>query len=382
MRASGLIAIGSGPAGLNAASAFRVHHPRVPVTILTADPAMPYAKPPLSKEFLCGRQSDVDLRSKEWFDRRELDLVRGITVDHLDLDDREVVTRGGRRYRYWHCVLGCGSRAVPLDVPGAEIALHLRSLADAVALRMAALSAEHAVVIGGGLIGCEAAAGMAGDGIAVTLVAREPVPLLRRFGLDAGERVAKILSDNGVRFIGSATVAQIDERGVTLETGEFVEGDVVVAASGVRPDIDLAAAAGLRTQRGRIVTDEHMHTSASGVYAAGDVALAYNVGARRHVAAEHWRDAAKQGTIAGNAAAGYPGSWDDVPEFSCTIGTSTLKYRGWGAGYEHSRLIDHRDGFTVWYDAGGEIVGVLSLNADDDYRQAGDLVRAHAPPAN
>lgn len=379
VRASGLIAVGSGPAGLNAASAFRARHPRVPVTILTADPAMPYEKPPLSKEFLCGRRSDVDLRPADWFARHGLDLVLGITVERLDVDNREVVTRGGRRYPYWHCVLACGSRPVPLDVPGAGIALHLRSFADAVALRMAALSAQSAVVIGGGLIGCEAAACLASDGIATTLVAGEPVPLLRRFGLDAGERVAKILSDNGVRFIGSAEVAEIDDRGVTLESGEAVDGDLVVAATGVRPDITLAVEAGLRTDRGRIVTDEHMHTSASDVYAAGDVALAYNVDARRHVAAEHWRDAARQGMIAGETAAGYPRSWDDVPEFSCTIGSSTLKYRGWGTSYQHSRLVDHRDGFTVWYESDGEAVGVLSLNADEDYRLASGLVRAHAP---
>jgi hypothetical protein len=61
--------------------------------------------------------------------------------------------------------------------------------------------------------------------------------------------------------------------------------------------------------------------------------------------------------------------WDKVPEFSCTIGEAILKYRGWGE-YEHSRLVDHHNGFTVWYESGGEVVGVLSLNADDDYRRA------------
>jgi NADPH-dependent 2,4-dienoyl-CoA reductase/sulfur reductase-like enzyme len=233
-------------------------------------------------------------------------------------------------------------------------------------------------VIGGGLIGCEAAAGLAGNGIATTMVAGEPVPLLRRFGLDAGERVMKILSDTGVRFVGPAAVAEIDERGVTLATGELLDGDLVVAATGVRPDISLAVEAGIRTDHGRIVVDEHMHTSASGVYAAGDVALAYHVGARRPVPAEHWHDAARQGVIAGASAAGYPESWDDIPEFSCTIGDSVLKYCGWGASYQHSRLVEHRDGFTVWYESDGEVIGVLSLNADDDFRQAGELVRAHA----
>lgn len=379
MAAAGLIAVGSGPAGLSAAAAFRRHHPDLPVQILTADPAMPYAKPPLSKEFLCGRDLHVDLHPPDWFSRRRLDLVRGITVDHLDLARREVVTRGGRRYPYWHVVLAPGAVPVPLDVPGARHALRLRSFADAVAIRMSALQAQSAVVIGGGLIGCEAAACLAGSGIATTMVAGEPVPLQRRFGLDAGERIAKLLSDCGVRFVGPTRVVEVRDDGVTLQTGEALDGDLVVAATGVRPDARLAEAAGIRTSNGRIVVDEHMHTSAPNVFAAGDVVLARNVTAGRAIATEHWRDAADQGEIAGASAGGYPQAWANVPGFFCAIGDARLKYRGWGIPCDHSRIVDHRDGFTVWYSTGGEVVGVLSLNADDDYRLGDELVRTHAP---
>ena len=70
-----------------------------------------------------------------------------------------------------------------------------------------------------------------------------------------------------------------------------------------------------------------------------------------------------------------------MPEFCCTIGESTLKYRGWGTDYEHSRLVEHHNGFTVWYEAGGQVEGVLSFNTDDDYRTATELVRSHAPMA-
>jgi 3-phenylpropionate/trans-cinnamate dioxygenase ferredoxin reductase subunit len=381
MVAPGFIAIGSGPAGLSAAETFRAKHPHIPVRILTADPALPYAKPALSKDFLCGRHPKLDLHSPGWFARQNVDLIRGITVEHIDLPHSEVVTAGGQRYPYWHLVLACGARPVPLEVPGGETALNLRSYADAVVLRMVALNAESAVVVGGGLIGCEAAACLAGGGVATTLVAPEPVPLQRRFGVDVGERIAKILSDNDVRFIGSAAVAAIGDDCVVLDNGETIDGDLVVSAVGVRPDVRLAEAAGLETHDGRIVVNEHMHTSARGVYAAGDVALAYNVTARRRVPAEHWRDAAQQGMIAAMSAAGFPTAWDKVPEFSCTIGESTLKYRGWGADYEHSRLVEHHNGFTVWYEAGGEVEGVLSLNADDDYQTAAALVRSHAPMA-
>jgi NADPH-dependent 2,4-dienoyl-CoA reductase/sulfur reductase-like enzyme len=368
--APGFIAIGSGPAGLSAAETFRSKHPNIPVRILTTDPALPYAKPPLSKAYLCGREAKLDLHSPGWFVRHHVDLIRGITVDHIDLAHQEVVTAGGRRYPYWHLVLACGANPVPLPVPGAEAALTLRSFADAVVLRMAARAADSAVVIGGGLIGCEAAACLAGRGVPTCMVAAEPVPLQRRFGDDVGDRVAKILSDNGVRFLGSTTVTDIDDTHVHLDTGASLEGDVVMSATGVRPDPHLAEVAGLHTHDGRIVVDEHMHTSALNVYAAGDVALAYNTTAGRRIAAEHWRDAAQQGLVAGLSAAGHAAAWDKVPEFSCTIGESTLKYRGWGAGCERSKLVDHHNGFTAYYESNGELVGVLTLNADDDYRRA------------
>jgi 3-phenylpropionate/trans-cinnamate dioxygenase ferredoxin reductase component len=368
--AAGFIAIGSGPAGLSAAETFRSKHPNIPVRILTTDPALPYAKPPLSKAYLCGREAKLELHSPGWFVRNNVELIRGITVDHIDVVHQEVVTEGGRHYPYWHLVLACGAFPVPLSIPGAEAALPLRSFADAVVLRMAARGADSAVVIGGGLIGCEAAACLASRGVPTTMVAAEPVPLQRRFGHQVGERVAKILSDNGVRFLGSTTVTDIDDTHVHLDTGAALDGDVVVSATGVRPDPHLAADAGLDTRDGRIVVDEHMHTSALNVYAAGDVALAYNVTAGRRIRAEHWRDAAQQGRIAGLSAAGHQAAWSKVPEFSCTIGESTLKYCGWGIEYDHSRLVDHHDGFAVYYETNGDLVGVLTLNADDDYRCA------------
>jgi NADPH-dependent 2,4-dienoyl-CoA reductase/sulfur reductase-like enzyme len=368
--AAGFIAIGSGPAGLSAAETFRSKHPNIPVRILSTDSALPYAKPPLSKAYLCGREAKLDLHSPGWFVRNNVDLIRGITVDHIDVAHHEVVTAGGSHYPYWHLVLACGAFPVPLRVPGAEAALPLRSFADAVVLRMAARGADSAVVIGGGLIGCEAAAGLASRGVPTTMVAAEPVPLQRRFGDQVGERVAKILSDSGVRFVGSTTVTDIDDTHVHLDTGATLDGDVVVSATGVRPDPHLAADAGLDTHDGRIVVDEHMHTSALNVYAAGDVALAHNVAAGRRIRAEHWRDAAQQGRVAGLSAAGHQAAWHSVPQFACTIGESTLRYVGWGIDYDHSRLIDHHNGFTVGYEANGDLVGVLTLNADDDYRCA------------
>jgi len=154
-------------------------------------------------------------------------------------------------------------------------------------------------------------------------------------------------------------VTEISDSSVVFDDGTTVQADLVVAATGVRPDIRLAESAGLETRDGRIVVDEHMHASARNVYAAGDVALAHNVTAGRRIRAEHWRDAAQEGLVAGLTAAGFSASWDQVPGFSCTIGDSVLKYRGWGS-YETCRLVDDHNGFTVRYETDGDVVGVLT----------------------
>jgi 3-phenylpropionate/trans-cinnamate dioxygenase ferredoxin reductase component len=138
---------------------------------------------------------------------------------------------------------------------------------------------------------------------------------------------------------------------------------VVVAATGVRPDIRLATDAGLVTRHGRVVVDEHMRTSVHNIYAAGDVTIAHNVAAGRPIVSEHWRDAAQQGLIAGLTAAGQPATWDKIPGFTGAIGQFTLTYRGWGAGYDESTLTEKGSGFVVVYRAGGRVVGTLDVKA-------------------
>ncbi len=364
MVASGFLAIGSGPAGVSAAETFRSRHRHIPVRILSNDPALPYAKPPLSKQYLRGLPTRLDLHSEGWFAHNHIELIRGVTVERIDVEAQEVITAGGARYPYWHLVVASGSTAVPLSVPGGQAALRLRSFADAVALKMAARHARTAVVVGGGLIGCEAAGCLAALGVAATVVAPEPVPLQRRFGTEVGERVVKMLTGIGVRFVGSAAVTAVADDAVELATGETIDADVVVAATGVRPDIKLAEGAALATSNGRVVVDEHMHTTGRNIYAAGDIALAYNLAAGRPVICEHWRDAAVQGRVAGLSAAGRPASWDAESGFSCTIGKFTLTYRGWGGPFEACRIIDQRDGFTATYTRAGETVGRLHATAN------------------
>lgn len=379
MGPSGLIVIGSGPAGVSAAEAFRQHNDEVPVRIFTADPApLPYARPPLSKEFLRGETDDVLLHPARWFEERSIELVHTGEVDGIDLTDRSIGTRG-KRYRYDVLVLACGAAPAALPVPGGERALQLRSLDDATQLRRAAEGADSAVVVGAGFIGCEAAASLARQGLTVSMVAPESVPQEKRLGPDAGERLRALVEQAGVRFHPGAQIQGIDDGGVRLDNGLTIRVDLVLAATGVQPRSGVAEAVGLHTRDSRIVVGPDMATSAEHVWAAGDVALAFNAAAGRPLSVEHWQDAVDQGAIAGASAAGHPAKWDAVPGFWTTIGDTTVKYHAWGDGYEQCRLVDHDDGFTVWYAADSVAVGVLTCNADEDYETAEEVIRAGRP---
>jgi len=375
----GLIVVGSGPAGVAAAEAFREHNRDEPMLLVTQDRDVPYERPPLSKDYLRGETDEIELHPAEWFDERGIDVVRGQRVDAIDVAAHEISFGAGSQ-SFRSLVLATGCAPKPLAVPGGASALLLRSRADAETLRATAREAESAVIVGAGFIGCEAAASLSALGLAVTLVAPDPVPQARRLGNAAGRRIVAALEDAGVRYVGGASVEGVLENGVTLDDGVTIRADVILAATGVDPHSALARDAGLEIANSRILVGSDMRTSAESVYAAGDVAMAYNCTAERSLAVEHWQDAIDHGTVAGTNASGGSAEWDGVPGFWTTIGPLTLKYHAWGDGYEESTLVEHDDGWTVWYATQGATVGVLTCNADDDYERAEGLIADGAPP--
>jgi 3-phenylpropionate/trans-cinnamate dioxygenase ferredoxin reductase component len=374
----GLIVVGSGPAGVSAAAAFRTHNAELSVRIVTDDPDQPYARPPLSKEYLRADTDDVALHDPTWFADRAIEVLHIGPVTRIDPVEK-TITVGTAVLPYRALVLACGSEPTPLPVPGGDSAMQLRSLSDAARLRAASGRADSAVVIGAGFIGCEAAASLAMRGVNTTLVAPDAAPQTKRLGSDAGARLRALLQEAGVRYVGGVSVEALRQGAVHLDNGVTIDTDLILAATGVTPRAGIARDAGVETDGGRITVGADMRTSAADIYAAGDVALAFNAGAGRRIPVEHWQDADDQGAVAGENAAGGSANWDAVPGFWSTIGDATIKYHAWGDGYERSRLLDRGDGFTVWYESGGAAVGVLTHNCDDDYELGEGLIAAGKP---
>ncbi len=379
--------IGSGPAGLAAARAYREHGGPGPVRIISADVDLPYNRPPLSKDFLRGEidEDELALVDADFFTQHDIEVHLGRRALAVDPGARTVFLDGGETLGYQKLVIATGASPIPLTVPGAdaEHVHQLRSLAHARRLRAAA-DARSAVVIGSGFIGCEAASSLRHRGLAVTLVTQEAQPHQKRLGDEAANRIARWLTDDDVTLITGAEITAFDEDAnggvvVRMTDHDPVSADIVLVAAGVAPNAELATGIGIGTAQGRIVVDATLRTNHPDVFAAGDVAAAHNATAGRQIPVEHWGDADAMGEIAGTNAAGADVEWDAVPGFWSEIGDHTLKYQAWGDGYDDVRFVSHPGGgFTAWYARGGRVVGVLTSEADEDYERGEKLIADHS----
>jgi 3-phenylpropionate/trans-cinnamate dioxygenase ferredoxin reductase component len=380
-----LLVIGGGPAGLAAARAYRKSDGVGAVAIITDEHRMPYQRPPLTKELLRGEadEGELPIEAETWLGEHEVRLVSGRAVS-LDTSARAVVLSGGRTLAYENCVIATGAEPTRLPVPGADdpAVRVLRTIGDLRELNARLTTGTVVAVIGSGFIGCEIAASLRHRGHAVAMLTDEVSPNCRRLGADAGARIAEWLREDGVELHPGAPVDAIERHGerlIVVAGPARVRAGVVVMAGGVAPRGELATAAGIATDGGAISVDAAMRTDADGVLAAGDVALAFNVAAGRHLRVEHWGDALGQGAIAGETAAGREAAWDDIPGFWSTIGRRTLKYAAWGDGFDDARFVAHGDGFTVCYGRDGKLVGVLAHEADENYERGRESVARGVP---
>ena len=377
----GLLIIGGGPAGLAAARAYRERQSDGEIAIVADEHRMPYERPPLTKELLRGEIGfdQLAIEDEDWLTEQRVQLISGRAVT-LDAGERTVTLSGGRRLSYANCLLATGAEPNRLPIPGADHPrVRVVRTADHVCQLLQRLSGGARItVIGSGFIGCEIAASLRMRGHPVELVSDETAPNAARLGDQAAAIIGEWLRADGVTLVLGTPVDRIEPGGdaATVVAGDRrLKADVIVMASGVSPRSELGAQAGLGLDDGAIRVDASMRTGRDALLAAGDVCKAYNLTAGRALRVEHWGDALSQGEIAGATAAGADVGWDSVPGFWSTIGTRTLKYAAWGDGYEQTHLQRHDDGaFTAWYGAAGQIVGVLTHNADEDYERGRELI--------
>lgn len=380
-----LLVIGGGPAALAAGRAYRAAGGDGRVGLVSDERRIPYMRPALSKELLRGEtgEDQIALETEAWLADQAIELIAGRAVA-MTPDRHSVLLSGGRELRYRRCVIATGAEPVRLPVPGAEdgAVRTLRSLEDLRELRARLTPGLEVVVIGSGFIGCEIAASLRALGHPVGLCSQETAPNAVRLGPRAAAELEAWLTEAGVTLRLGAEVRAIRrdrERIEVATTAGTVAGALVVMATGVAPRSELAALAGLELESGAIPADEHMATGLTDVLAAGDVALAVNTLAGRPVHIEHWGDAIGQGEVAGQVAAGHDARWAAVPGFWSEIAGRTLKFAGWGEGFDEVRFEASGGGaFAAWYRRGDRLAGVLAHDRDDAYERGREQLASGA----
>src|SRR3954452_7986584 len=266
-----IVVIGGGIAGLAVCEAVRERDALVPVTLICAEPRLPYDRVRLSEILVSGASAEtLQLRPAEWFEDHHVTVLTGAWAEHVDAAARTVALRDGPTIPYTSLVLATGSNALMPPIPGIDQPhVHaFRGPEDCDRIRDAAATARRAAVIGGGLLGLEAARGVASQGCEVTVV--HLMDRLMERQLDPAS--AGLLQDAlGMDVELRRQTAEIAADRLRFADGDELEADLVVVSIGIAPETTLARATGAQVNRG-IVVDDALRTSLPDVYAVGECA--------------------------------------------------------------------------------------------------------------
>jgi nitrite reductase (NADH) large subunit len=272
-----LVVVGNGPAGMRAVEEVLARAPdRYDITIFGAEPHHAYNRILLSS-VLSGEKTadDIVTHSQAWHEERGVALIAGDAVVAIDRAARNVTTTSGIVMDYDKLLLATGSKPIMLSVPGLTLpgVTAFRDMADVERKIAVAAAGGRAVVIGGGLLGLEAAWGLKQRGMDVAVVHLMPTLMERRLDATAAGMLRRDLAARGIDFVTNAETEAIighdRAEGVRLADDRVLAADLVVMAIGTRPNTDLAGAAELKVNRGILVGDD-MRTSDPQIYAVGE----------------------------------------------------------------------------------------------------------------
>jgi 3-phenylpropionate/trans-cinnamate dioxygenase ferredoxin reductase subunit len=388
--------IGGGVAAAKAAEGLRAAGGKGSAVVMTAEPELPYERPPLSKDFLRGEAGREKTRTHDeaWYREHDVEVMLATRASTLDPSTRTVTTEIGDQLRYGGLVLATGATPIRLGLPGEELegVYYLRTIDDSERLRAAISRAETMVVIGGGFIGAEVAASATQMDTRVTLLELAETLWTRAVGPRMGRFFEDFLRDRGVHVRTRVGAQALEGDGgveaVVLPGGTRLPADVVVIGVGVRPDVDLAERAGLPVDNG-VLVDEQLRAAGPRapqgelrVWAAGDVANAEHPLFGR-IRIEHWAEALNQGLIAGRNLAGGSERYDRVPYFYSDQFDLSLSYLGHAR--EWDELVTRGDQgvkeprFVTWYLREGVPRAALIVNDWDAEDPVRDVIRRAEP---
>ncbi|MDP4033113.1 MAG: FAD-dependent oxidoreductase [Pseudorhodobacter sp.] len=363
-----IVVIGAGQAGVALLAKLRSSGHSGQITLIGAEPAAPYQRPPLSKAYLLGEMSAdrLSLRNPAFYTENAITLRLGQAVTSIDATDR-TLTLGHETLRYDQLALTTGAfaRRLPAAIGGDLAGVYtVRSLADADAMRPEFSAGKRLVIVGGGYIGLEAAAVAAKLGLDVTVVEMAPRILQRVAAPETSDYFRALHRAHGVKILESCGLERLlgDTRvtGVRLTNGTELAADFVIVGIGILPATALAETAGLAIENG-IRTDAQGRSSNPAIWAAGDCASFPWRGARLRL--ESVQNAIDQAELVAENMLGAGKTYAPLPWFWSDQYDTKLQIAGLNTGYD--RIVTRGpDGAAVsfWYFKADQLLAVDAMN--------------------
>lgn len=301
------VIIGNSAAGLTALRTLRRVAPKSSVTVISVEEGPAYSRVALTY-YISGeiKREDLFLVQPDFYARMGVETVFGSSVVEVSPTAKRVRLANDQEIAYDNLLVATGASAAFPDIPGVDGrgVFGLRSLSDADAILQEVRQATQAVVMGGGLIGLQTACALHEMGLNVTVVVGSPYVLSQTLIPSVASQLEERLQGAGIEVRTRSNVVAIQHQGgdgrmegVTLDDGQPLPCQVVVIGKGVRPNADFLADTDVEIERG-IVVDAHLQTNVPGIYAAGDVAQAYDLIQERYVVNAIWPNAVEQGRVA------------------------------------------------------------------------------------
>jgi len=361
-----VVIIGASHAGAQTCVSLRQGGWAGEITVFGDDPALPYHRPPLSKDFLSGEKDEAEIliRSAAAYAAADIDMRTGVRIAAIDRQSKQVRTDTGDTVPYDKLVLTTGARVRKLPIPGADLGniFYLRDMADVLSIKAKAETASSAVIIGGGYIGLETAASLRKQGLGVTVLEAMPRILQRVTAPDLSAFYARIHREEGVKIYENTVAVEIKKTGNVLSvlTGDdrSFDADMVIIGIGVIPNMELAETAGLA------------QTSDPDIYAAGDVTWHYNLIYDTHIRLESVPNATEQAKTVAAHITGKPKPYNSLPWFWSDQFDLKLQIAGLSTGYDEVIIRGDISGgrsFAAYYFAGDRFLAVDAVNAPRDF---------------
>jgi 3-phenylpropionate/trans-cinnamate dioxygenase ferredoxin reductase component len=379
------IIVGAGQAGAWAAVATRQAGFTGRILLIGEEPWRPYERPPLSKAVLTEDPEPPILyfHPEQRYAELQIEQLLGTSVETVDPAAHRVLLSDGQTLDYDKLLLTVGGDARRLPIHGGDLALYLRTLEDARAIRARLAGAPRVLCIGAGVIGLEIASSARARACAVIVLEALPRAMGRAVSPEGAAFIETLHRDAGVTLHFEVIVDRLDHAtdggvAVTCRDGRRFEADVVVAGVGMQRNLALAEAAGLALEGG-IVVDELGRTSVTDIYAAGDVTAFMHPLFRRRLRLESWRHAQNHGIAVGKAMCGDTTPYDDIPWFWTDQHGVNLQVAGLPA--DAARTVVRQGGaagsfVAVHLAEDGSVIGVTAANNSREIRAGQSLIKS------